>query len=181
MAGSSSNEEPRAPIKFECALSVADFLAAQRLHFRPKIFGRIVLYLFAFCLVVGLSQEVWMIIRGQVLPRGWWVLPAGVAYGALLFFIFLPWRVSRIFRANPHLSDPLIVSFTEEGLLLDSVRRQIKAPWSLLRKWKDNENVILVYHAPTQFHIFPQRGFRSAETFSEVKQMLRRHLGPPQA
>lgn len=174
--------ESTAPIsiKSECALTVADFLAAQRLHFRPKLLGRISLYAFAFFLTVGLSQETWIIIRGQALPPGWWILPAGVAYGAVLFFIFLPWRVSKIFKANPRLADPLLVTFNEEGLLLDSARRQIKAPWSLLKKWKDNDKMILVYHSRSQFHIFPRRGFTSDAAFSSVKSLLRSHLGPPQ-
>lgn len=167
-------------VKSECALTVADFLAAQRLHFRPKLLGRISLYAFAFFLTVGLSQEIWIIIRGQALPPGWWILPAGVAYGAVLFFIFLPWRVSKIFKANPRLADPLLVTFNEEGLLLDSVRRQVKAPWSLLKKWKDNQTMILVYHSRTQFHIFPKRGFPDAASFAAVKDLLRRHLGPAQ-
>lgn len=167
-------------MKFECTLSVADYLAAQRLHFRPKRLGRIALYVLAFFLVVGLSEEIWIIIRGQVLPRGWWVLPAGVAYGALLFFIFLPWRVSRIFKANPRLSEPLVVTFSEQGLLLESQRGQIRAPWSLLKKWKANHDMILVYHSGLHFHIFPRRGFVPPENFAGTLQLLTRHLGPAQ-
>ncbi len=164
----------------EVQLTVQDFLAAQRLHFRPKPALRWVLYLFLAVLAAMLGLEAWMIARGGVLPSGWWILPAGLAYGAFLFFILLPWRVARIFHKNPALAAPTRMTIVDQGLWLDSSRGQLRFGWQMLKRWKANSEMILVYHSGSQFHIFPRRCFPQPQDFQRLRELLGQHVGPAQ-
>ena len=161
-------------------LSVSDYLAAQRLHFRPKPALRWILYVFAALFAGMLIQEVIMIVQGEPLPRFWWALPAGLAYGAFLFLILLPWRVSLIFKKQPALADPTRTRFTDDGLLLESSRGHLRFNWGMLKRWKRNRDYILVYHSAVLFHIFPRRCFESAEEFNALAALLREKIGPEQ-
>ena len=158
-------------------LTVRDFLAAQRLHFRPKPAVRWAIYLLTTFVAVMLAAEVWTIIRGERLPRGWWVLPAGLAYGAFLFFILLPWRVARIFKQNPALAAPTHTTIDENGLALDSSRGQLRFGWPMIKRWKANGEMILIYHSSAHFHMFPKRCFAQPQDFEYLGELLRKHLG----
>ncbi len=161
-------------------LTPEDYLAAQRLHFRPKPAVRWIGWGLLALFVGMLLQEVIMIAQGLPLPRFWWALPAGLAYGALLFLIILPWRVGRIFKANPALLDPTETRITDEGLALQSKRGQLRFPWPMIKRWKRNSRYILVYHSSTLFHIFPRRSFANPEDFEALAARLRAHVGPEQ-
>ena len=158
-------------------LTVSDYLAAQRLHFRPKPALRWVTYALGALFAGMLVQEIIVIAKGGTLPRYWWMLPAGLAYGALLFLFVLPWRVARIFRNQPALADPTETQFSDEGLFLRSTRGQLRFKWGTLKRWKRNKNYILVYHSAVLFHIFPRRCFESPEQFEELAELLRKNLG----
>ena len=164
----------------EVQLNVQDFLTAQRLHFRPKPALRRAVYLLVAAVALMLGAEVWTVVRGGVLPRGWWILPAGLAYGAFLFFILLPWRIARIFKQNPALAAPTRTTIVDEGLLLDSSRGQLRFGWPMIRRWKFNREMILVYHSGAQFHMFPRRCFSQPQDFQDLCDLLGKHLGPAQ-
>ena len=165
----------------EVRLTEKDFFSAQLLNIRPKPLVRIALWVGVTIMAVLFIAEVWAISRAGVLPRGWWILPAGVAYGAILFFFILPWRVGRIFRQNPGLAAPTRTTFDDEGLLLDSSRGQLRFRWNALKKWKHNRDLLLVYHSPTLFHMLPRRCFNSAADFDALVSSLEKHLGPAEA
>lgn len=161
-------------------LTAQDFLGAQRLHFRPKPAVRWAGYLLVAVLGLMLGSEVATIMRGGVLPGGWWILPAGLAYGAFLFFFLLPWRVARIFKQSPGLAAPTRTTLNDDGLFLESSRGQLRFGWPMIKRWKANRETILVYHSGSQFHIFPRRSFAGQKEFEELRTLLGKHLGPAQ-
>ncbi len=165
-------------MKIEVTLSAEDFLAAQRLHFRPKPALRWTLYAALAVFLGMLIQQILILAQRGSLPRGWWVLPSGLGYGAFLFFILLPWRVRRIFRQNPGLAAPTRTLINEEGLFLESTRGQIRFQWPTLRRWKRNGEMILVYHSGAHFHSFPRRCFARPEDFDGLAELLGKHIGP---
>lgn len=159
-------------------LTAQDFLAAQRLHFRPKPPVRWAGYLLVAVLALMLGSEVATIARGDTLPRGWWILPAGLAYGAFLFFFLLPWRVARIFKQNPALAAVTRITLNDEGLFLESSRGQLRFGWPMIKRWKTNRDMILVYHAGSQFHTLPLRCFSTPQDFEGLQALLHQHVGP---
>lgn len=161
-------------------LSPSDYIAAQRLHFRPKPAFRWVLYAIGALFAGMLIQEALIIAQGRGLPRFWWVLPAGLAYGAFLFLVLLPWRVNKIFKAQPALAEPTRTTLDPDGLHLQTSRGEILFKWSMLKRWKQNQKYILVYHSAVHFQIFPRRAFSSQGDFAALGELLQKHLGPPQ-
>lgn len=159
-------------------LTERDFVAAQKLHFRPKPAVRWAAYLLGALLVGVLLQEVLAMAQGRPLPRSWWVLPAGLGYGAFLFFILLPWRIGRIFRQNPALAVPTRVTFSDDGFSLDSTRGELRFGWKSLSRWKRNRDTILAYHSGNHFHTFPRHCFSSDEEFQSLATLLAKHVGP---
>jgi YcxB-like protein len=164
-------------MKVEIRLEVKDYLAAQRLHFRPRFAMRAALAVLGGFLLAAFGQQIWTIAHHGVLPRWWWMLPAGLAYGAVLFCFFLPWKVGRIFKENPRLAEPMKIDLSDTGLLMESSRGQVRAPWSMLKSWKQNGSLILIYHSRVHFHIFPRRSFASAEDYAAAGELLKKHLG----
>ena len=160
-------------------LTEKDFIAAQRLHFRPKPALRWTAY--ALLAIFGgmLLQEVLLMIQGAPLSKGWWVLPAGLAYGGFLFFILLPWRVGRIYRQTPALAKPTELTFSDGGIGIGSGTKEIRFPWKAFSQWKRNRDTILVYHSGSHFHTLPRHAFSSAEEFDALAVLLTQHIGPP--
>lgn len=164
----------------EVQLTVQEFLGAQRLHFRPKPAVRWAFYLLVAIVAVMLVTEAWTMMRGNPLPRGWWILPGGLAYGAFLFFILLPWRVARIFQQNPALAALTQITIDDTGLLLDSSRGQLRFGWPMIKRWKTNQDMILVYHSSAHFHMLPRRCFAVTADFDGLRALLGKHLGRAQ-
>jgi hypothetical protein len=164
-------------VRITTQLTVKDYLAAQRLHFRPKPILRWVLIALGALFVGVIFQQVLMVAQGRALGRYWWMLPAGLAYGALLFYVVLPWRVSKLFRAQPSMGEPTETTFNDEGLLLQTPRGQLRFKWAALKRWKKNKHYILVYHSNVLFHIFPRRSFQRPEEFDELAALLGKNLG----
>jgi YcxB-like protein len=164
----------------ETKLTAQYYLSAQLLHFRPKPLLRYLCIALFVVLALLLINEAVIVVRGGVLPRGWWVLPAGLAYGALLFFIVLPWRVGRIFRSHPHMAEGTRVTLDDQGIGLHSTRGEIRLRWATLKKWKCNRDYVLVYHTNTLFHTFPRRCFADTAEFDAALELLNKRIGPPQ-
>jgi hypothetical protein len=140
-----------------------------------------VLYVLSAMFTGMLLYEIIAILGGGPLPRYWWMLPAGLAYGALLFFIILPWRVAKIFKDQPALGEPMKTVLDDEGLGLQTSRGQVRFKWTMLKRWKRNARYILVYHSAVHFHILPRRSFASEEEFAAALSLLRKNLGEPAA
>lgn len=159
-------------------LTEADFIAAQKLHFRPKPAFRWAGYVFCAILCGMLLQEMILMAQGGPLPKGWWVLPAGLGYGAFLFFILLPWRVARIYRQTPALATPSELTFSDDGIGLGSGKNEIRFPWAAFRKWKRTRETLLVYHSGSHFHTLPRHCFNSSEEFEALAALLLKQIGP---
>lgn len=162
----------------ECKLTVQDYLAAQRLHFRPKPVLRWALIVVVGYLAAMLLHQAWTIAHGGALQRGWWMLPAGLAYGAFMFFILLPWRVAKIFKERPALAQANRFTFNDQGMLLEATRGQLQLKWPALKRWKRNRDYILLYHTALHFHIFPRRCFAQPQEFDAFAAFLTQHIGP---
>lgn len=158
-------------------LNERDFLAAQLLNFRPKPLVRWVLIGALVMIALLFAAEGWAIAHAAALPAGWWILPSGLGYGALLFFIVLPWRVTKIFKQNPALAEPTELTFADDGVSLGAGPRQIRFPWKAMQQWKWNRHFILLYHSSAHFHILPKRCFAKAEDFDLLVGMLRERMG----
>jgi len=165
-------------ITVEVKQNAQDYLRSQRLHFRPRPLIRGVFWALATMILFAVADEVWVIAHGGVLARGWWLVPLAVIYGVCLFLFFLPWRISKIFYANPNLAKPTQTTLAPEGLLLGTSRGQVRMPWALIKGWKVNRHMLLIYQSRVTFNAYPRRCFASDEDFSAWIEALQKNVGP---
>lgn len=165
-------------ITVEVKQNAQDYLRSQRLHFRPRPWVRGVFWTIAVLIALSVAEEVWVIAHGGVLARGWWLVPLAIAYGVFLFVFFLPWRISKIFRDNPNLAKPTQTTLAPEGLLLATTRGQIRMPWALIKGWKVNSQMLLIYQSRVNFSAYPKRCFASEADFAAWVEALEKNVGP---
>ena len=139
---------------------------------------RTVFWIIMALITAAVGDEVWVIAHGGVLARGWWLVPLAIAYGAALFLFFLPWRITKIFRENPNLAKPTRTTLADEGLLLGTSRGQVRMPWSLIKGWKVNSKMLLIYQSKVTFNAYPRRCFTSDADFTAWIEALKKNVGP---
>ena len=165
-------------ITVEVQQNAQDYLRSQRLHFRPRPWIRSVFWVIMGVIGLAVADEIWVIAHGGVLTRGWWLVPLAIAYGVALFLIFLPWRIGRIFNDNPNLALPTKTTLAPEGLLLGTSRGQVRMPWALIKGWKVNRQMLLIYQSRMAFNAYPRRCFSSETDFLAWTEALKKNVGP---
>ncbi len=162
----------------EVQQTVQDYLRAQRLHFRPRPLIRGVFWALGTITLIAVADEIYIISHGGVLARGWWLVPLAIAYGAFLFLIYLPWRIARIFRDNPNLARPTQTTLDSAGLILGTSRGGVRMPWSMIKGWKANRNVLLIYQSRVNFSTYPRHSFASDADYATWLEALQKNVGP---
>jgi hypothetical protein len=96
-------------------------------------------------------------------------LAAGIG---LYRYVFLPWRVKKMFFQQKELSLPFEMEITETGLVASNEIGNSNRPWANFRKWKEDQNLLLLYHSDLLFSMIPKRVFTSPEQVETIKALL---------
>ena len=161
-----------------------DFKAAQRLHAWGSRSGPWVTYL----------------ILGAFIVAGFGLLVAGLVpryaetYGSLVFiavvliiFGFLgifrnarqwPRQLERIFDQQKDLHAPFEIELDEEGWHWRNEYGQTRIPWGDFVKWKQGEDILILYRSDVMFHFLPRRLFHDQGEVDYVLEQLRAHNVP---
>jgi hypothetical protein len=105
-------------------------------------------------------------------------LGGSLVYLGLYFFVFIPFRLRRIYRQQKLLQDQLLVEISDTHMVIKSQHGQGVLPWEVFHKWKTARDLVLVYQSDVLFHIFPQRAFSSPQEYQQFQSLLRSKLGP---
>src|SRR5271156_1930653 len=127
--------------------SPEDYIAAHRLSLRPR--PRLA--------VVGL-----FIIAGALwaaVVSGDWVPLIPLALLGIAHFLYVPNKIRRAFRQNADLSEPVSLRQRDNGILFTSAQGEKLIPWSAFRKWRSNQQIIVIYGAAKLRLIVPRRFF----------------------
>ncbi len=151
---------------FQGALQQRDYVRAQFLHMRPRrsfaVFGVLLLLLFGAAVVFG----------DGALP-----LLGVLTFLGLQFFVYVPWRARRAFDQHMALSEPVNITIQTDGLYFEREHGCGLLPWSHIRKWKTNRDLILLYPADHIFHMIPRHFFASGKDFSDFRSTLEARIG----
>lgn len=150
----------------EGTLQQRDYVRAQFLHMRPRrsfaVVGALLLLLFCVAVVFG----------GGALP-----LLAMLAILVVQFFVYVPWRARRAFGQYKALSEPFSMMVREDGLYFEREHGSGLLPWSQIRKWKSNRDLILLYPADHIFHMLPRHFFATGSDFFKFQSTLEARIG----
>jgi len=142
-------------------ISLSDYLAGQRVHYRPKPWLAPVA-----ALVIG--GTLWYAVAMHD-----WVIALLPIYLAVIFLIYVPLRGRRNFRQNKALSEPMTVDLRDDGLYFTNTHASGLLPWSHVHKVKSNARIALIYRTSNMFHLIPSRFFLNANDYKAFLQTVR--------
>ncbi len=160
-------------IEIRGVLQPGDYIRAQYLHLRPrptyKVLGVIVL---GFFLWAG-----WLSISSGELEALDLVFFLAMAYLVLNFTVYLPWKTRRMYRQQKALQRESKIKFDEAGVTAENENGRTSTPWADFLKWKQNDELILLYFSDCMFHMIPKRFFAGIGEFENLREMLPSKIG----
>jgi hypothetical protein len=110
-----------------------------------------------------------------------WVLMGSIALGAyvLVTFAKLPGQLRKQFRQNPDACQPVELRWSEADLEISSGGTQTRKPWVKIWRWRENDDVLLIYFAYQTSHIVPKRALAEAGLLNDLRSHLQRLVLQP--
>jgi len=119
-----------------------------------KVAGIIVVLLF-------FAVFIWKLCRPSEWDDGTAIMAIALVYLLAYFFVLLPWRAKRSFKQNKFLEHKTTFRIDGSGLHTSSELGSVSIPWDHLRKWKENDGLVLLYLTDRMYYVFPKRLFES--------------------
>jgi YcxB-like protein len=141
-------------------LTLSDYFAALRVHYRPGPWRLSSLVAFT----------VLMVWAGAALGD-WWLLTFPICIAAV-YLIYVPLRGRRSFRQNKALSEPMTIEVRPDGVFFEHKYSNGLLPWAHIYKCKSNDRIALLYRTSAMFHLIPQRFFDSVEDYKAFIQTV---------
>ena len=138
-------------------LQWTDYLQSQLLHMRAGRLVTILLYYALFMVALGAVASIFLVLVGLVQVDV--IFPPLLVLGAVLFYryYFLPRQVKKIFFQQKDLSAPFELEINAEGLKASNEFGSSLRPWSHFIRWKENNELFLLYHSDVMYSIVPKR------------------------
>lgn len=146
-------------------LTLADYMAAQRLHLKPRpIFA-----------IIGAALILVALAAMFLAPS--WELGIALAVMAGMFFVYLPLKARWTFKQFKALSEPMALEVREAGLFFKSTNAEGLVPWSHIAKWRRSSTLMLLYPASGFFYMVPSSFFSGQVEFLEFANVVEAKLG----
>lgn len=149
-----------------------DYYRAQLLHLRPPQWARIIIYLFIGLWGLGFLGAVVFAIRGEF---NWLYVTQGailIVFLLVIRFYLTPRQARRTFAQQKELGVPWEMLVTETGLEISNEFGHARRPWGDFIKWKEDDDLLLLYESDTVYRVLPKRFFSPAEQLARLKQKL---------
>jgi YcxB-like protein len=139
-----------------CSVSERDFVSAHYVHLRPRPLLKTSGWFLLLFLAAGLLVAAFRVGHSGSSYPPFLALVAAATYLALVFLVWRPWRLRRLYRQHAHPGRPFDFSAGSSAVELRSERGHTVIPWTDFRKWKEGKRVILLYHNDALFNIIPK-------------------------
>jgi putative Ca2+/H+ antiporter (TMEM165/GDT1 family) len=165
-------------MKFTFTLTAEDCIHARRLAMRPRPSMRRVLYV---VLALFAMATVWNLIEGvsteHMDSKTWLFLGVG-AYLYVIFFLWMPYNIRKVFKQQKTLHVPIEVELTDTHFFTTSAHGTFQMPWTDFHKWKKNDRMVLVYQSDALMHAIPTRALADVGDRQKLMEVLTQTLGP---
>jgi hypothetical protein len=162
------------PIQFRFSYTEEEYLKAARLLTlgQKAIMARLVVFL---ALLTGAFVLLLIVVDFQF--SLWWALLAGLLFSATLGYLLLFDAPRKYFRGDPKLRDEFVLTFSDEGVQVQTTQIDSKLAWTLYKRVVENKSLyVLVYGDGRMMTVVPKRAFRDADEELQFRGLLRRHV-----
>ena len=110
---------------------------------------------------------------------GYFGLIGGVVGYLLTLHVISPWQAKLSYRAYKIIQDTITLTLEEDGYTLETVNGTHEMKWEDLLRWREDENIVLVYFGPKMFHTMPKRIAGLGFDLERFRNLLQEKLGAP--
>jgi len=155
-----------------------DYLAAQLLHAQPSGSQKIIQYVaYTFVALIFVAVLYLFFRYGGKIENVFPIILFILAVIFPIFYrkVFMPNQVKKSFEQQKGMSLPFEFEFTETGMLTSNKLGNNTLPWEYFTKWKENEDIIILYQSDSVIHMLPKRLFANPEELEVVKSLLEKN------
>lgn len=162
-------------MQFHGQYELADVRAAHKLHAQQSRLttwaGYFVIGLVAIMTALGIPFA----LQGRF-PWTLLLFPA-IALGVWAFYRFylLPRQLERVFEQQKDLSAPFTVDLTDTGFEWRNEFGSSRIPWGDFVKWKENQEMVLLYRSDYTYYMLPRRIFEAQGGIAYIREKLQQH------
>ncbi|MBF0434374.1 MAG: YcxB family protein [Magnetococcales bacterium] len=163
-------------------LHESEFVSAQLLH--DKI-SRNTLDYFLYLMVVITAVLIGLVLydhddyAGRQMVKVLGGLVGGIVGGLLakivMRYLYIPVKSKRIFQQHKIIQLPFSLTWNGDELISESKQGLIRILWSDIVKWKDNDQIILIYVSDINFVVIPKRIFSDLTVLASFMDHLQIH------
>jgi uncharacterized membrane protein len=154
---------------------LADVKAANALHARAGRLATWLGYLIEGGLVLILLVAIVLAFLGSA--PWWYVLYPAFILGFMVLFRFYirPSQIARSYNQHKELSSPFEMELTEAGYSIKNSYGSSTMPWKDFAKWKEDQQMILLYRTDAMFNMIPKRLLPEEGQVQFILEQLRRN------
>ena len=93
-------------------------------------------------------------------------------------YVLQPNRARKNFVKQKELSLPFELEFTEAGMNFSNDLGNSTRPWAYFTKWKENEEIMLLYQSDALVTMIPKRLFADPQQIETVQALLEKNAVP---
>ena len=171
-------------MKITGQLQWTDYLNAQLLHLKPNKIVRIIYYVsfsvmalgsivgFYFLYLFAIGE--WHSSLGSILMI--FVIPVMFLIAVPLYrFAILPNLTKKIFNQQKELHAPFEMEITDTNLVMSNEFGNAIRPWKHFTKWKENKELITLYHSDVMFTMIPKRLLTNPQQLEIIRSIIEKN------
>ena len=150
-------------------LQPGDYIRAQYLNLRPrpvfKVAGAIIL--------VAVAWTCWYLLTRDDFGLFAYAYVALILLLVLNFGVYLPWKTRRMYRQQKALQRELTYRFDDSSVFASNENGESTTPWEDYLKWKQNDQMILLYLSDCLYQMIPRSMFGQPDDFDKLSELVR--------
>lgn len=143
-----------------------DYLKATLLHHKPTLFLQIYFMVVTIIFFGGMVLFLANFFNFLILI----VLIVGLSFVIGYRYLWLPYRIRKLFGQQKGIQKPTEIEIKEEGLKHTQDNGQVLIPWEEILGWRENEEIFMFYLSDAMFMIYPKRFFPDVGVLTGLKE-----------
>ena len=149
-----------------------DYLHALRLHMQPRPWLKIIGYILITFFVIAFAFIIFGFLKNKSDLSTVFVISFCFLYLLAWYSIYVPYKAKKVYRQQKSLQLPFEVMVTKEGLNCSNEIGKSNIPWGNFLKWKENNNLFLIYYSDVLFQMLPKRLFNNLDDINAFRSVL---------